>query len=775
MFLSQVLWAQAPGIPYQAVLMDRESGQDLPGLDKNYFNPMSNSLVSIRFSIHDVNGMEFEETHHSVKVDDYGMINLIVGKGVYTFNHFYDDMVWNGENKRLKVEVDFKNGNNFENLDYLPLHRMPTQDDQKLSLTGSLLTLEDGGAVKLSELAKDSVFVRELTRDSVFLSNMDDVDDDNQNLTSFTLLGTELEVDIEDGDSVKVDLIGLATDTSFVGTLAKDSVFVTTLAKDSVFVTTLTKDSVFTKHLAKDSVFVRELTRDSVFLSNMNDVDDDNQNLTSFTLLGTELEVDIEDGDSVKVDLIGLATDTSFVGTLAKDSVFVTTLAKDSVFVTTLTKDSVFTKHLAKDSVFVRELTRDTIFLSNMNDVDDDNQNLTSFTLLGTELEVDIEDGDSVKVDLIGLATDTSFVGTLAKDSVFVTTLAKDSVFVTTLTKDSVFSKHLAKDSIFVRELTRDTVFLSNLDSVDDDNQNLSVTVDSLLIEDGTGVKLSDLGTDDQNIANLGINTTSNILTVGIEDGTSQTVDLTHLDNTGTDNQNIANLAINTTSNILTVGIEDGTSQTVDLTHLDNTGTDNQNIANLGINTTSNILTVGIEDGTSQTVDLTHLDNTGTDNQNIANLAINTTSNILTVGIEDGTSQTVDLSHLDNSGSDDQTISIDGDSLRIEDGNAVALSDLSLNTIQTLTSNGSVNSDTDVLLITPGISFMTVTIPAIGTASGQFPEGYELKIKRTTTEGNHINLEPTGSTIDGQAITSLNVSYQSMTIVATSTGWYIVD
>ncbi|MEX0275351.1 MAG: hypothetical protein AB3N16_13330, partial [Flavobacteriaceae bacterium] len=144
-------------------------------------------------------------------------------------------------------------------------------------------------------------------------------------------------------------------------------------------------------------------------------------------------------------------------------------------------------------------------------------------------------------------------------------------------------------------------------------------------------------------------------LTIGIEDGTNETVDLSSL--VGTDDQNIANLAVNTTTNVLTVGIEDGTSQTVDLSHLDDSGTDNQNIANLAVNTTTNVLTVGIEDGTSQTVDLSHLDDSGTDNQNIANLAVNTTTNVLTVGIEDGTSQTVDLSHLDDSGTDDQNAS----------------------------------------------------------------------------------------------------------------------
>jgi hypothetical protein len=95
--------------------------------------------------------------------------------------------------------------------------------------------------------------------------------------------------------------------------------------------------------------------------------------------------------------------------------------------------------------------------------------------------------------------------------------------------------------------------------------------------------------------------------------------------------------------------------------------------------------------------------------------------------------------------------------------------------IQTLTNTGAVNDDTDVLLVTPGAN-MTVTIPAIGTGTGEFPEGYELKIKRTNAAGNNITLDPSGTqTIDGQATRTLNIGYQSMTLVATSSGWFIID
>ncbi|MBL6873428.1 MAG: tail fiber domain-containing protein [Flavobacteriales bacterium] len=145
------VYSQTPGMPYQAVLLNKEGGQELPGYDADYANPLRNTLVSIRFSIHDLNGLEFSEIHNDVVVDGYGMINLIVGMGTYTFSDFYE-MDWDGKEKWLKVEVDFDNGSNFENLDYLSLHRIPDPDNQKIYLSGDSLLIENGGGVDLSSL-----------------------------------------------------------------------------------------------------------------------------------------------------------------------------------------------------------------------------------------------------------------------------------------------------------------------------------------------------------------------------------------------------------------------------------------------------------------------------------------------------------------------------------------------------------------------------------------------------------------------------------------------
>ena len=81
--MSVVLFAQIPGIPYQAVLLSQENAQELPGYDSEYANLLTNSIVSVRFSIYDVDGVEFKEVHSDVIVDAYGQeyISLLARQG----------------------------------------------------------------------------------------------------------------------------------------------------------------------------------------------------------------------------------------------------------------------------------------------------------------------------------------------------------------------------------------------------------------------------------------------------------------------------------------------------------------------------------------------------------------------------------------------------------------------------------------------------------------------------------------------------------------------
>ncbi|WP_223788722.1 hypothetical protein [Marinicella meishanensis] len=125
------------------------------------------------------------------------------------------------------------------------------------------------------------------------------------------------------------------------------------------------------------------------------------------------------------------------------------------------------------------------------------------------------------------------------------------------------------------------------------------------------------------------------------------------------DQQSITGLALNGTT--LTVGIENGNSDTVDLSGLqDGTGTDDQTLSLVGTD-------LSITDG--NTVDLSPLqDGTGTDDQTLSLVGTD-------LSITDG--NTVDLSPLqDGTGTDSQTLSLNGPDLSISNGNSVNIPQL---------------------------------------------------------------------------------------------------
>ncbi|SEM05408.1 hypothetical protein SAMN04488008_108141, partial [Maribacter orientalis] len=181
----------------------------------------------------------------------------------------------------------------------------------------------------------------------------------------------------------------------------------------------------------------------------------------------------------------------------------------------------------------------------------------------------------------------------------------------------------------------------------------------TLTLEDG-GTQTVDFttvlaaaGTDDQALTLAA----GNILT--LEDG--GTVDLTaFLDNT--DNQTITTFSLDNTTNVLTLTLEDGGTQTVDFTTvLAAAGTDDQALTLAA----GNILT--LEDG--GTVDLTaFLDNT--DNQTGAEVAITDAAGNFTSTEVEGA-----LAELAAGSTDDQALTLAaGNILTLEDGGTVDLS-----------------------------------------------------------------------------------------------------
>ena len=260
------------------------------------------------------------------------------------------------------------------------------------------------------------------------------------------------------------------------------------------------------------------------------------------------------------------------------------------------------------------------------------------------------------------------------------------------------------------------TVDLSGFVSTDD--QALSLSGNTLTLEDGGTVDLTPYldNTDDQQITDFSLS--GNIVTLTLEDGGTQTIDLTGF--VSTDDQNLT-----LTGN--TLEIEDG--NTVDLSgYLDNT--DDQNLT--GATLTGTDLQIDIENGGSANVDLSSL--VGTDDQNITGSILSGTD--LTIGIENGTNQTIDLSSLvDDADADPsneiQDLSLSGNTLSLSgDASSVDLTTYLDNTdAQTLSITG------DQLSIANG---NTVTVPTADGSETEVTEGESMWYRVVVPQGIHM-------------------------------------
>ena len=565
---------------------------------------------------------------------------------------------------------------------------------------------------------------------------------DDQNIDVLTLNATTniLTVGIEDGNDLTVDLSGLVADGS--------ETIVTGAGINVVTGTGTTADPYVITATEVDGSITNEVnTAFAVNLGNLEITDGngtlsvplaslgtDDQNIDVLTLNATTniLTVGIEDGNDLTVDLSGLVADGSetIVTGAGINVVTGTGTTADPYVITATEVDGSITNEV--NTAFAinggnLEITDSGGTLSvPLASLGTDDQNIDVLTLNATTniLTVGIEDGNDLTVDLSGLVADGS--------ETIVTGAGINVVTGTGTTADPYVITATEVDGSITNEVN--TAFAIN-------GGNLEIT-------DGNGtlsVPLASLGTDDQNIDVLTLNATTNILTVGIEDGNDLTVDLSGLVADGSETI-VTGAGINvvtgtgTTADpyVITATEVDGsitnevnTAFAVNLGNLEITdgngtlsvplaslGTDDQNIDVLTLNATTNILTVGIEDGNDLTVDLsglvadgsetivtgaginvvtgtgttadpyvitaTEVDGSitnevntafainggnleitdgngtlsvplaslGTDDQNIDVLTLNATTNILTVGIEDGNDLTVDLSGLVADGSE---------------------------------------------------------------------------------------------------------------------------
>ncbi|WP_372753557.1 beta strand repeat-containing protein [Mariniflexile sp.] len=133
-------FSQTPGISYQAVILNPNTKQ-LPGANAQS-NILANSKVFVQFTIiNEFNSQEYQE-YHQTTTDVYGMINLLIGHGTKTSFNSFNDVIWNGFSKKLKVEIDFSGkGNAYTLLSEQELTFMPQPgllEDTEAILTNTL-------------------------------------------------------------------------------------------------------------------------------------------------------------------------------------------------------------------------------------------------------------------------------------------------------------------------------------------------------------------------------------------------------------------------------------------------------------------------------------------------------------------------------------------------------------------------------------------------------------------------------------------------------------
>ena len=103
LFIGHHALAQTDGLNYQAVIIDPYP-EEIPGIDITG-NILPNKEINVRFTISGSTGITQYQEVHTTKTDEYGMINLVIGKGNSVTGKF-TEIYWDGSTKNLKVEIN---------------------------------------------------------------------------------------------------------------------------------------------------------------------------------------------------------------------------------------------------------------------------------------------------------------------------------------------------------------------------------------------------------------------------------------------------------------------------------------------------------------------------------------------------------------------------------------------------------------------------------------------------------------------------------------------
>ncbi|MDG1573173.1 hypothetical protein OZ410_12655, partial [Robiginitalea sp. M366] len=411
----------------------------------------------------------------------------------------------------------------------------------------------------------------------------------------------------------------------------------------------------------------------------------DDQNISGSGLAGTTLTIGIENGTSETVDLSSLVNDAdadptneyntgiSFDGT----NLTVTDAGgNQSVDISGVsTDDQTISTDGTAGNLSIE--SGNTITL-NVDDADADptNEFNTGVAINGGQVEV-TDGGGTQSANLlsadanndIAVGSDGALYLNVASVSVAetITNLSDNGDGTFTYVNESGVSQTVAKSDVtangdgtytFTNNDGSDVILDTRAASNPYDNvvSGLTATdVQAAIDEVAAG------STDDQNISGSGLAGTT--LTIGIENGTSETVDLSSLVNDAdADPTNEYNTGISFDGTNLTV-TDAGGNQSVDISGV---STDDQTAAEVSIaDAAANFTATDVEGA------LAELAAGSTDDQNISGSGLAGTT--LTIGIENGTGETVDLSSLVNDADADPTneyntgISFDGTNLTVTD------------------------------------------------------------------------------------------------------------
>ena len=103
LLINHQVFAQTDGLNYQAVIIDPDP-EEIPGIDVTG-NILPNKEINVRFTIYGNSGNTEYQEIHTTKTDEYGMINLVIGKGNSVAGRF-TEIYWDGSTKNLKVEIN---------------------------------------------------------------------------------------------------------------------------------------------------------------------------------------------------------------------------------------------------------------------------------------------------------------------------------------------------------------------------------------------------------------------------------------------------------------------------------------------------------------------------------------------------------------------------------------------------------------------------------------------------------------------------------------------